>query len=126
MNERDRRALEAARASARIALEHVQAGGPDWGANQMVVDAAAKRVEEVGEHLKRVTPEQQAAMPGIAWKQAKGMRERIAHDYARVDIDVLEGVINTDLPTLIRQIDAAITGSPLSPGAADHPDQPHR
>jgi uncharacterized protein with HEPN domain len=108
MNDRDRAALEAARASARVAREHVRAGGPRWRDNQMVVDAAAKRVEEVGEILKRVSPARQAAMPGIRWRQAKGMRERIAHDYGRIDLDILEGVVETDLPSLIDQIDAAL------------------
>lgn len=56
----------------------MRTGGPNWPDDIKTIDAAAKRVEEVTEHLKRVTPEQQAAMPGISWKQAKGMRELMA------------------------------------------------
>ncbi len=123
MNERDQQHLEAAKASAQLARQHVRAGGAKWRDNQMVVDAAAKRVEEVGELLKRVTPAQQAAMPGIAWKQAKGMRERIAHDYGQIDLDILEGVVQNDLPTLIGQIDAALASPAPDPNAKGNSGQ---
>jgi uncharacterized protein with HEPN domain len=103
MNERDRRVLEAAREAARIAIEHVRTGGPQWRGDRKTVDAAAKEVEEVSELLTRVSPEQQAAMPGLPWREARGMRTRLAHDYANVDLDVLEGVVSDDLPSLIAQ-----------------------
>lgn len=127
MNERDHAVMEAARDSARDAIEHVRTGGPGWRSDKKTVDAAAKRVEEVGELLKRVTPAQQAAMPDIPWRQAKGMRERIAHDYGKIDLDILEGVIKTSLPSLISQIDAALTADAApSPDAKGNSGQPGR
>ncbi len=108
MNDRDRDRLERAATSARIAIDHVRTGGPDWRDDIKTVDAAAKRVEEVTENLKRVTPERQAAMPGIPWKHAKGMREMMAHDYDHLDLDILEEVIRSDLPRLISEIEAAL------------------
>jgi len=110
MNERDRRHLDAARVSAELARQHVTAGGRAWRRNQMVVDAAWKRVEEVGEQLRRVSPEQQAAMPGIPWREAKGIRDRVAHDYGTLDLEVLGEVIKHDLPALIAEIDKALSG----------------
>ena len=116
MNERDRRVLEAARDAARIAIEHVRTGGPQWRRDRKTVDAAAKEVEEVSELLTRVSPEQQVAMPSIPWREARGMRTRLAHDYANVDLDVLEGVVSDDLPSLIAELDQA-----LSPHANPEP-----
>ena len=116
MNERDRRLLEAARDAARIAIEHVRTGGPRWRSDRKTVDAAAKEVEEVSELLTRVSPEQQVAMPSIPWREARGMRTRLAHDYANVDLDVLEGVVSDDLPNLIAELDEA-----LSPHANPEP-----
>lgn len=110
MDERDREALKRALESARIAIQHVRSGGPDWRSDQKTVDAASKRVEEVSEQLKRVSPQQQAAMPGIPWKEAKGMREVLAHDYGRVDVELLADVIENDLPKLIKEIDAVLGG----------------
>jgi uncharacterized protein with HEPN domain len=116
MNERDRRLLEAASDAARIAIEHVRTGGPRWRSDRKTVDAAAKEVEEVGELLTRVSPERQAAMPDIPWREVRGMRTRLAHDYANVDLDVLEGVVSDDLPNLIAELDEA-----LSPHANPEP-----
>ncbi|MEX2546450.1 MAG: HepT-like ribonuclease domain-containing protein [Chloroflexota bacterium] len=108
MDPRDHDRLERALKSARIAIGHVASGGADWRDDQKTIDAAAKRVEEVAEQLKRVSPRQQAAMPGIAWKEAKGMREVLAHDYDEVDIEVLADVVDNDLPALIRAIEGAL------------------
>jgi len=65
MDERDRRTMERAVESARIAIEHVSSGGPEWRSDLKTVDAAAKRVEEVSEQLKRVSLQLQAALAGI-------------------------------------------------------------
>lgn len=111
MEERDRDALERALNSARIAIQHVRSGGSAWRDDLKTVDAASKRVEEVSEQLKRVSARQQAAMAGVRWKEAKGMREVLAHDYGRIDLDLLADVVENDLPKLIEEIEAAM-GSP--------------
>jgi uncharacterized protein with HEPN domain len=108
MDDRDRQAMERAAHSARIAIDHVRSGGPTWRSDQKTVDAAAKRVEEVSEQLKRVSLRTQAALPGIPWREAKGMREVLAHDYGRIDVEILADVVETDLPALIVTIEAAL------------------
>lgn len=55
----------------------------------------------MGELLKRVSPELQAAMPEVRWREAKGIREILAHAYQDVDVVVLAEVIEDDLPALI-------------------------
>jgi uncharacterized protein with HEPN domain len=107
MDPRDRRHLEFARTSARVALEY-RRSVLDWRGDQKTIDAIAKRVEESSEHLRRVSPAQQAAMPDIPWKAAKGIRDILAHDYLRLDLDVLESTLDDDLPDLIAAIDLAI------------------
>jgi len=109
MDERDRRTMERAVESARIAIEHVSSGGPEWRSDLKTVDAAAKRVEEVSEQLRRVSLQTQAAMPSIRWRDAKGMRDVLAHDYGHVDVEILADVVETDLPGLIIAIEAALT-----------------
>lgn len=108
MDPRDLRALEQARASARIAIDHLESGGPDWRNDQKTIDAVAKRVEEVSERLKRVSPVQQAVMPAVNWRAAKGIRDILAHEYAVLDLDILEETVRHDLPNLIAAIDAEI------------------
>jgi uncharacterized protein with HEPN domain len=108
MDDRDRRTMERAVESARIAIEHVSSGGPNWRSDQKTVDAAAKRVEEVSEQLKRVSPQLQAALPGISWREAKAMRDVLAHDYGQVDVEILADVVESDLPALIIAIGVAL------------------
>lgn len=108
MDDRDRKTMERAVESARIAIEHVRTGGPEWRSDQKTVDAAAKRVEEVSEQLKRVSLGQQAALPAIRWRDAKGMREVLAHDYGHTDVEILADVVDNDLRTLIVAIEAAL------------------
>jgi uncharacterized protein with HEPN domain len=108
MDDRDRQTLERAVESARIAIEHVGSGGPEWRSDRKTVDAAAKRVEEVSEQLKRVSLQLQAALPGISWRDAKGMRDVLAHDYGHIDVEILADVVENDLPALIVAIEAAL------------------
>ena len=101
MDVRDRELLEQVLESARLAIAHVASGGPEWRADQKTVDAAAKRVEQVGELLKRVSLELQAVMPEVPWREAKGIREILAHAYQDVDVVILAEVVKDDLPSLI-------------------------
>jgi len=74
--------------------------GVDWPTDGMAVDAIAKRVEEIGEVVKRVTPETLTTIPEVNWRGVKGMREVITHDYDEVDTEVLAGAVRDDLPGL--------------------------
>lgn len=94
--------------SARLAMEHVASGGPDWQQDQKTIDAASKRVEEVSEQAKKVSRERQAVIDGIPWQQVTSMRDRLAHDYGRLDVDLLADVTKNDLPALIRAIETAL------------------
>lgn len=108
MNERDRERLEQAASSARIAINHTRTAGGAWRDDLKTVDAAAKRVEDVGENLSKVSRELRAATPGIDWKPALGMRTHLVHDYINVDLDVLETTITDDLPRLIAAIESLL------------------
>jgi uncharacterized protein with HEPN domain len=43
---------------------------------------------------------------GIAWKSMKGMRNRIAHGYFDVDLDIVWETVATSLPQLLSQLSA--------------------
>lgn len=44
--------------------------------------------------------------PQIPWRSMKGMRNRIAHGYFDIDLDVVWETVRTALPELLRQIPA--------------------
>lgn len=105
MNEAARAAFHAMRANADIALEYA-AAHPDWRGDRLVADAIAKRVEEVAESAKTRFPRAlRGDHPDIAWDEIAGMRDRLAHDYGNVDLEILGEVVATHLPRLVRAID---------------------
>ena len=105
MSEAARAAFQAMRANARVGLEYA-AAHPDWRGDRLVVDAIAKRVEEVAEAAKTRFPRAlRGDHPEIAWDEIAGMRDRLAHDYGNVDLEILGEVVTAYLPQLIRAID---------------------
>ena len=43
--------------------------------------------------------------PEISWNQVFGLRNRIAHGYFDIDVDVISDVVNNDLQPLLEAID---------------------
>jgi hypothetical protein len=62
---RDRDALERIIECIEAIDAYVDRVGVDWPTDGMAVDAIAKRVEEIGEVAKRVTPEIPTTMPDV-------------------------------------------------------------
>lgn len=112
MTPRDRETLQAIAESAGKIADYVRQAGPRWPAKPMAVDAIAKRIEQVGELAKRLSPESLALMPGVDWRGIKATRTVLAHDYEEVDVKVLEGIVKVHLPGVRAAVEAAL-------GAAD-------
>ena len=100
MTPRDREILEAIAESARLADEYVRDEGPEWLDDSKTVDAVAKRVEQIGDLARHLSPEILALMPDVPWRKVKGTRTFLAHDYENVDLDILREVVTDDLPSL--------------------------
>ena len=62
----------------------------------------------IGEEVKRIdryTDEKFLGnYPSISWKSIKGMRDRIAHGYFEIDIDVVFDTLKNDIPPLLAVI----------------------
>lgn len=105
MNERADIAFRAMRANARIALQYAREH-PAWPRDRLVTDAIAKRVEEVADAAKTRFPRAlRGDFPEIPWDEIAGMRDRLAHDYGNVDLEILREVMQDHLPRLVRAID---------------------
>ncbi len=76
----------------------------------MAVDAIAKRLEQIGELAKRLPFDLLERMPDVDWKGVKAIREILVHDYEDVQVDVLEDVLENDLPGLLRAIESVLNG----------------
>lgn len=111
MTPHDREALERIIECIEAVDAYIARAGADWPADDMAVDAIAKRIEEMGEVAKRITPETLTLMPSVNWKGVKGIREVMAHDYDDLDVEILEGIVRDNLPGLRKAVAQTLASS---------------
>ena len=66
----------------------------------LIVDAVVRNFEIIGEATKHVPAEIKQENPLIQWKDMAGMRDKLAHEYFGVDIDILWKTSINRLPAL--------------------------
>ncbi|QQZ19718.1 DUF86 domain-containing protein (plasmid) [Rhodococcus sp. 21391] len=66
----------------------------------MAYDAIVRQLEIIGEAAKALEPDLKAKAPEIEWHKIAGFRNIAAHEYFRVDREIVEGVIDNYLPPL--------------------------
>jgi uncharacterized protein with HEPN domain len=70
--------------------------------------AIAKALENVGEAAKKVSDEMKAAHPEVPWVSIMSMRNRIVHEYFRLDLLKVWEVVTVDVPILITAIEPLV------------------
>jgi len=108
MDVRDRQRLESLAGHAKKALYYVGHGGPGWYTNDETVDAVMMQITQIAEDARRVSDETLATIPEVPWRQVKGIREKIVHDYAFVDAEMIRQVVDQSLPDLIGAVERAL------------------
>jgi uncharacterized protein with HEPN domain len=70
--------------------------------------AVIRPLEIIGEAARRISPETQEAYPEIPWAKMIGMRNRLIHEYFRVDLMTVWETVQDDLPPLIDLIEPLV------------------
>ena len=73
--------------------------------NRMLQMALARALEIIGEAARKVAASTRESHPEIPWKKMVGLRNLLAHEYFRVNLDVVWDIIETDIPILIRNVE---------------------
>ncbi|MFA4843644.1 MAG: DUF86 domain-containing protein [Candidatus Margulisiibacteriota bacterium] len=68
--------------------------------NDLVLDAAVRNLEVIGEASKNLPDEVKAKYKDIEWKKIAGLRNIIAHEYFGIDVVIVWDIIKTKLPEL--------------------------
>jgi uncharacterized protein with HEPN domain len=76
----------------------------DFMADEKTVDAVVRNISVIGEATKQLPEDFKAIHPEIPWAQMAGMRNRIVHDYAGVDLEIVWRVITEAMPDLAKRI----------------------
>ena len=66
----------------------------------LVFDAVRLRLIEIGEAVKRLSPELLASEPDLPWEEIAGMRDRLAHRYFDTSHAIVQATIDNDIPEL--------------------------
>ncbi len=71
---------------------------------QIIQDAVVRNFEIIGEATKQMSSVFRDAYPEVPWKKIAGLRDVLIHDYVRVDLAEVWGVIEKNLPVLKAQV----------------------
>ena len=83
----------------------------DFRADRKTQQAVILNLIVLGEAASKIAlefPEFAAAHPALPWQQMRGMRNRMAHGYFDIDLDVVWETVQASLPPLLKQLAAII------------------
>ena len=66
----------------------------------VVLDAVLYNLIVIGEAAKNVEAAVRARVEHVPWSEYAGLRDLLAHQYFRVQKEIVEDTVRTDLPTL--------------------------
>jgi uncharacterized protein with HEPN domain len=68
-------------------------------------DAVSMRLSVIGEAARHLTKDTEAQLQEVPFKDIRGMRNRIAHDYGRVDYRIVWEVTQKDILPLVTAVE---------------------
>jgi uncharacterized protein with HEPN domain len=77
----------------------------DFLKNRVLVRATERCIEIIGEAARRVSAAFQQTHPAIPWGHITGQRNLLAHEYGRIDYELLFKTAAEDVPQLIQDIE---------------------
>lgn len=72
--------------------------------SQYAIIRALEILGEATARIQRAAPEFIAAHPEIPWSIMRGMRNKMIHEYADIDLEIVYRTVEDDLPPLQKQI----------------------
>jgi uncharacterized protein with HEPN domain len=72
----------------------------EFTTNRMLQDAVVRQLEIIGEASRNLPEDFCRLHPEVPWSQIVGMRNRIAHDYLNVDMEIVWDIVSHDVPIL--------------------------
>lgn len=76
--------------------DHIAAGSFD----RKTSDAVLYNLVVIGEAAAQISDETRARAPEIPWTKVVGLRNLIAHEYFRIDLEVIQAIVSEQLDQL--------------------------
>src|SRR5689334_23977703 len=77
--------------------------------DEKTVDAVVRNLEVIGEAVKQIPERIRTAYPDIEWKKIAGLRDILAHQYFRIDMDIVRDILENKLPQLYQQVNLILS-----------------
>lgn len=97
---------------------YASAGREVFMIDRMRQDAVIRKLEIIGEAVKKLTDATKQRRPEIPWKQIAGMRDRLTHDYFGVDLGLVWRVTERDLHPLKLAVTALLSDRAVDDGSS--------
>jgi len=93
--------------------QHLSQAGESDAAKEsrLLHDALLFQFVVIGEAVKHLAPETRDSAPEIPWTDIAGLRDLIAHEYFRIDIQRILQIVERDLPPLEQTVDRLLPAS---------------
>lgn len=91
---------------------HLEQAGETTAAKEdpLLHDALLFQFVVIGEAVKHLASETRDSSPEIPWTDIAGLRDLIAHEYFRIDIQRVLEIVEHDLPPLEQAVDRMLAG----------------
>lgn len=86
----------------RFSLDHESA--ESFHIDEETFDAVLLNFVIIGEAVSRISEDLKDAHPQVPWRQIKGFRDVVAHDYFGVDAEEVWQIIKLHLPELVLKV----------------------
>ena len=87
-----------------LIVQYASVGRPKFLKNTEKQDAILRRLEIVGEGVKRLPETFRNRHEQIPWKRVAGFRDVVIHHYHRVDLEEVWSIVQHDVPVLLQQV----------------------
>jgi uncharacterized protein with HEPN domain len=97
--------LDDIRDAATKAIEFVASmSNEEFQGDHKTVFAVIRALEIIGEATKRIPDDFRQQYPEVPWREMAGIRDKLIHDYLRVNVNVVWKTVRDDLPALLIQL----------------------
>ena len=80
----------------------------EYEASRLAQYAVSHALQIIGEAAARISDATRNSVVDVPWTQLIGLRNRLVHDYGRIDRDILWDTLQVDIPSPIDQLERLV------------------